>query len=121
MPDSILARTRSAVPHLAQMLNNCAFIPREPLDLGSQRIAYSGDTGWFDDLPTQVAGSDLFISECTYHSYGFEYHLNYELLLERRKSFDCNRIVLTHLGKEMLPFRGACELETADDGFRLEL
>jgi ribonuclease BN (tRNA processing enzyme) len=91
------------------------------LDMGSQRIAYSGDTGWFDDLPAQVAGSDLFISECTYHSHGFEYHLNYEMLLEHRKRFDCNRIVLTHLGDEMLPFRGACEIETADDGFRLQL
>ena len=91
------------------------------LDIGRQRIAYSGDTGWFDGLPTQVAGADLFISECTYHSHGFEYHLNYEMLLEQRKRFDCNRLVLTHLGNEMLPFRGACELETADDGLRLEV
>jgi ribonuclease BN (tRNA processing enzyme) len=91
------------------------------LDLGSQRIVYSGDTGWFDGLPSRVAGSDLFICECTYHTHGFEYHLNYELLLERRRAFDCGRMVLTHLGNEMLEHRGQCEIETADDGQRVDL
>jgi len=29
--------------------------------LGREQIAYSGDTGWFDDLTKQLSGSDLFI------------------------------------------------------------
>jgi len=91
------------------------------IDLGKERIAYSGDTGWFDELPSHVAGSDLFICECTYHSPGFEYHLNYEQLCEHKHSFDCNRFLLSHLGNEMLSFRGDSEIETADDGLRLKL
>ena len=91
------------------------------LDFAGQCIAYSGDTGWFDELPSQVAGADLFICECTYHSEGFEYHLNYELLLEQRRHFDCNRMVLTHLGREMQALRGHAELETADDGYAVQL
>lgn len=91
------------------------------IEIGSQQIAYSGDTGWFDDLPDQVNGADLFICECTYHTDTFEYHLNYEVLCEQHRRFDCNRFVITHLGDEMLPFRGACDIETADDGLRLKL
>jgi ribonuclease BN (tRNA processing enzyme) len=91
------------------------------LNAGGRRIAYSGDTGWFDGLPGEVAGSELFICECTYATKNFEYHLNYEELLSRRDAFDCGRIVLTHLGAEMAHRRGACEMETADDGGRLSL
>jgi ribonuclease BN (tRNA processing enzyme) len=91
------------------------------LGAGARRVAYSGDTGWFDGLPGEVAGSDLFICECTYATNLFEYHLNYEDLLTRKNEFDCGRILLTHLGADMAVRRGACELETADDGGRFRL
>jgi ribonuclease BN (tRNA processing enzyme) len=86
------------------------------LDCAGSRVAYSGDTGWFDGLPRAVAGSHLFISECTYRRASFEYHLNLETLEERRGEFDCGRILLTHLGSEMAERR--CSFETADDGMR---
>jgi len=91
------------------------------VETGSERIAYSGDTGWFDGLPEQVNGSQLFICECTYHSFDFEYHLNHELLVSRRDRFDVGRIVLTHLGAEMVKHRGQSEFETADDGLKVRL
>jgi ribonuclease BN (tRNA processing enzyme) len=86
-------------------------------------VAYSGDTGWFDELPLRVAGSDLFICECTYpaRNQDFKYHLNYARLHERRKDFDCGRIILTHLGEEMSSRRGTFDLETADDGLTIRL
>ena len=89
--------------------------------LGQEQVAYSGDTGWFDDLPRLVAGSDLFISECTNHVDGFEYHLSHEILVEKKALFDCGRILLTHLGSEMADRRGSCDFETADDGLVLKL
>ena len=91
------------------------------IDSGGQRIAYSGDTGWFDGLPEQVAGAHLFICECTYHSFEFEYHLNHGQLLEHRDRFDVGRMVLTHLGAEMVEQRGASEFETADDGLTISI
>ena len=91
------------------------------VDIGARRLAYSGDTGWFDDLPARVAGSDLFVCECTYHNNNFEYHLNYETLLDQRERFDCGRILLTHLGDEMADRRGQCAYETADDGLSVRL
>jgi ribonuclease BN (tRNA processing enzyme) len=91
------------------------------VEAGSHLVAYSGDTGWFDRLPSRVAGADLFICECTYHSFAFDYHLNHRLLVEHKPEFDCGRMVLTHLGEEMAHRRGQCEFETADDGLRIRL
>ncbi len=91
------------------------------LTLGSQRIAYTGDTGWFEGLTGAVAGSDLLICECTFATDTFEYHLNYEELLTRREQFDCGRMILTHLGAQMTARRGKCEIETADDGLRVSV
>ncbi len=91
------------------------------VDTGDTVVGYSGDTGWFDDLPRHVSGVDLFVCECTYHTDSFEYHLNYEELLQRKPSFDCGRVILTHLGVQMADRRGRCEFETADDGLVVKL
>jgi ribonuclease BN (tRNA processing enzyme) len=94
------------------------------IDLGGPKIAYSGDTGWFDALPEHVAGSDLFICECTYrHNLhdGFDYHLSYDQLCEHHARFDCGRMVITHLGEEMADRSQSGEFETADDGLVLKL
>jgi ribonuclease BN (tRNA processing enzyme) len=88
---------------------------------GAQRIAYSGDTGWFDELPTLVAGADLFITECTNYTHSFEYHLSHEVLVAHKSAFDCGRIMLTHLGSQMAARRGQCEFETADDGLAIKV
>jgi ribonuclease BN (tRNA processing enzyme) len=88
---------------------------------GPERLAYSGDTGWFDDLPRCVAGSSLFVCECTYADSIFEYHLSYAELTARKEEFDCGRIILTHLGTEMTDRRGRCDFETADDGLLIKL
>ena len=88
---------------------------------GRQKIGYSGDTGWFDDLPRRVAGVDLFVCECTYAVAGFEFHLNHQALVAHKPKFDCGRMVLTHLGVEMSSRRGDCAFETADDGLTIGL
>lgn len=91
------------------------------IDTGEERIAYSGDTGWFDKLPERVRGADLFIAECTQFDSEYPYHLNLRQLEEHRKYFDCGKIVLTHLGPEMTDRRGKVSFETADDGLILRL
>jgi ribonuclease BN (tRNA processing enzyme) len=89
--------------------------------LGQDRIAYSGDTGWFDGLPEHVAGSHLFICECTQHRALLDFHLSLDELREHRDDFDCGRLILTHLGEEMADQRGQIEIETADDGLTVKL
>ena len=60
--------------------------------------------------------ANLFITECTYLTDKYELHLNHEKLVEHESEFDCDRIILTHLGSEMADHRGQCHFDTADDG-----
>ncbi len=83
---------------------------------GGCRVVYSGDTGWFDDLPHHVAGADLFVCECTYRASDLDFHLNYELLCERKAQLDCGNTLLTHLGSEMADRSAGGEFDFADDG-----
>ena len=87
----------------------------------NRRVAYSGDTGWFDALPGEVNGADLFLCECTQVEREFEYHLSLDELAERSREFDCGRLVLTHLGAEMRALPHARGFELADDGRVLKL
>jgi ribonuclease BN (tRNA processing enzyme) len=91
------------------------------VDTGAERIVYSGDTGWFPELPSRVGEADLFICECTYHTHDFEYHLSHQELVARKHEFHCNRMILTHLGEEMSDRRGRADFETADDGLVVNL
>ena len=88
---------------------------------GNRRVAYSGDTGWFDALPGEVNGADLFLCECTQVHREFEYHLSFEELSQRNGEFDCGRLVLTHLGAEMRARGDFGGFEVADDGRVLKL
>ena len=91
------------------------------IQMGSQQIAYSGDTGWLDALPQIVAGSDLFICECTYLRSDFDYHINHQQLVEHKHEIDAGRVVLTHLGAEMREKVSDAAFETADDGLRIKV
>jgi ribonuclease BN (tRNA processing enzyme) len=91
------------------------------VNLGREQIAYSGDTGWFDDLPSQIHSSDLFICECTLHRAELDFHLSLEELREHRDDLDCGRLILTHLGDDMTNERGQIEIETADDGLAVKI
>jgi len=91
------------------------------IDCGGHVLAYSGDTGWFDQLPRRVAGADLFVCECTQHRAELDFHLSLEELAAHRDEFDCGRLVLTHFGAEMSALRGQIDFETADDGLAVKL
>jgi ribonuclease BN (tRNA processing enzyme) len=84
-------------------------------------VAFSGDTGWFDELPARVRGADLFICECTQERRGYPYHLSLEELEPRRRELDCGRTVLTHLGPEMRARSDYRGFEAADDGLVVKL
>jgi len=91
------------------------------LEVGGRHLVYSGDTGWFDDLPRHTRGADLFLCECTFHTPLFAEHMAYRQLVERAPLLGCERLLLTHLGPSMSERRGQLELETADDGLKIEL
>ena len=84
-------------------------------------IAYSGDTEWTDNLLKLSAGADVFVCECNSWEKSIPGHLDYPTLIERRDQLDCRRLIITHLGPEMLANREALEIEAAVDGVTIEI
>src|SRR5215207_220948 len=81
------------------------------VEYGGKVIAYSGDTAWTDALIDVARGADLFICECYSFDKDVRYHLAYRRLLPERHRLDCRRIVLTHLGADMLAHVDEADLE----------
>lgn len=92
------------------------------IDGGGKSIVFSGDSGWNDGLVELSAGADLFLCECTYYeSTQLNFHLNYPLLAANRDKFKVRRMVLTHLGREVLSRADEIALEMGYDGMKIEI
>lgn len=91
------------------------------VSLGNRTVVYTGDTGWFAELPRLCAGADLLISECTLYDRQLDFHLSLDEICAHRSEFDVGSLILTHLGQAMSERRGQVELETADDGLIVKL
>jgi len=86
----------------------------------SKTIVYSGDTGWNEVLVPLADGSDLFICECNdLHDQPYEGHLSYQTLSAQLGRFKTKRLLLTHLGPEMLAAAASLEVECAFDGMEI--
>jgi ribonuclease BN (tRNA processing enzyme) len=79
-------------------------------------LAFSGDTAWTDALVHAASEADLFICECNYWEQEGGYHLDYQTLMDRQSELKCRRLVLTHMGEEMLRRIESLEVEGAADG-----
>ncbi len=89
------------------------------VDYAGRVLAYSGDTSWTDALVEVAAGADLFLCECNSYDRPIPNHLNYRELMARRHLFDCDRMLLTHLGEDMLArvgLGGGLEIEALAEG-----
>ncbi len=65
-------------------------------------LAFSGDTEWTENLIELADGSEIFIAECNNYRTDGPGHLSYNTLSERHKELNSNRILLSHMGQEML-------------------
>ncbi|MBI2569609.1 MAG: MBL fold metallo-hydrolase [Candidatus Schekmanbacteria bacterium] len=84
-------------------------------------IGFSGDTGWSDALTEVAAGTDLFLCECSLWESNFPYHLCYATLLDKLPVLATRRLLLIHMGDEVLARSNEIELEMAHDGMVIEL
>jgi len=92
------------------------------VEVGGKTIVFSGDTGWNDALVKLADGADLFICECTYfESKHLKFHLNYPELAEHRDLFKVDRMLLTHIGREVLNHKREVKIEMASDGMKLAI
>lgn len=91
------------------------------VNVAGRRIVYSGDTGWTEELIQQSDGCDLFICECSFFGTVVPNHLAYVTLEAVHERFRCRRMILTHLGREVLAQRGSLRWQLAYDGLRVRL
>lgn len=89
--------------------------------LDGRTVVYSGDTGWFPELVDAAAGADLFLWECTYADDTWDGHTKLDEVLRAREKLDCRRLLLTHMGPDVLELRGEHDLPWAEDGMKVEL
>ena len=91
------------------------------IEAGGRKIVYTGDSGWTQDLVAHAQNADLFICECSYFGTRLATHLDYPRIAENLERFCAKRIVLTHLGQEVLTRQQEVNLEMAYDGLTVVL
>jgi ribonuclease BN (tRNA processing enzyme) len=89
------------------------------VEYGGRVITYSGDTEWTDSLVDAARGADLFVCEAYVFEKKIKYHLDYRTLREHAAGLECGRLVLTHMGADMLDRLAEAEFEHAEDGQRI--
>jgi ribonuclease BN (tRNA processing enzyme) len=89
------------------------------VELGGGVFAFSGDTEWTESLVEIAAGADLFLCECFGYDTAPPHHLSYAALDAQRARLACRRLLLTHMGEEMLAKAAALGLDAAHDGLCL--
>lgn len=104
------------VPH---QQNDVSLALRVQID--GKVILYSGDTGWTESLIDYSQQTDLFICECCYYETRTDFHLDYPRLWENRTRFGARRMILTHIGREVLARRADLTMEIAHDGLIVEV
>lgn len=116
--DVRIGRARLRAMRTPHMKRNVSLAFR--LAVGGKTIAFSGDSGWTEEMLPFVAGADLFLCECTYfESTQLDFHMNYPKLDANRARFDVGRMILTHVGREVLDRDREVKLEMARDGMRI--
>jgi ribonuclease BN (tRNA processing enzyme) len=91
------------------------------VEIGGRVVAFSGDTEWVDALVGLAAGADVFLCECSGYDSAPPGHLDFLTLEQHRPDLACRRLLLTHLGDDMLARAAALPVETTRDGLLLEL
>lgn len=86
-----------------------------------KQLLYSGDSAWTDLFVTHARGADFFLCECCFYDRETSFHMSYRKLEENLSRLECKKIVLTHMGEEMLSRRDELPLTLAEDGMVLEI
>lgn len=86
------------------------------IEVDGKILCYSGDTEWVDALGEAARGADLFIAECYSNARHVKFHLDYPTLARHLPEIGAKRVILTHMGREMLAWADQIEYEKASDG-----
>jgi ribonuclease BN (tRNA processing enzyme) len=98
----------------------CGAIPYAlRLDIDGKIIGYSADTIWLDCLIDVGNDADLFICEAYTYEKPMGSHLDYRTVLAQLPRIHAKRVLLTHLGPELVSRISDLEIETARDGMTI--
>jgi len=86
------------------------------IEAGDRVIGFSGDTTWTEEIKNIAAGTDLLICECNFFETQTPNHIDYRTLEEHLPELETRRLILNHLGSEMLDNRHQVALTCAEDG-----
>jgi len=91
------------------------------VDYGGRTIAYSGDTEWAESLTEAARGADLFVCEAYTFDRPVRFHLDYKTIDAQVGRLGARRIILTHMGRDMLAREVDARFERAHDGLVVAL
>jgi ribonuclease BN (tRNA processing enzyme) len=86
-----------------------------------KQILFSGDSLWTNLFIEQAQGVDLFLCECSFLHEQPGMHVNYRILEANLSRLQCKKLVLTHLGEDMLARRHQLAMIVAEDGMVIEI
>ena len=86
------------------------------VEYGGRTIAYSGDTEWTESLLDAARDVDLFVCEAYTFDRPVKFHLDYKTVEAQAERLGARRIILTHMGREMLTREREARFERAHDG-----
>jgi ribonuclease BN (tRNA processing enzyme) len=87
-------------------------------------LAFSGDSGWTENLCHAANGADLFISECFQYDLTLPIHLDYKTIEANYDRLGAKQTLLTHMGEAMLDHVDKVDTSrylVAKDGMTLDL
>jgi ribonuclease BN (tRNA processing enzyme) len=86
------------------------------IEVAGKVLAYTGDTEWTDEIAAIGRGADLLVAECYSYAKPITWHLTYRDLAPHLADLGARRVILTHLGPEMLARAAEVPEECAHDG-----
>jgi ribonuclease BN (tRNA processing enzyme) len=91
------------------------------IEVEGRIIAFTGDTEWTDALIPLGRDADLFISECYFYDRAVKNHLNLKTLQAHLFEIKPKRLILTHMGEDMLGRLDTLACEAASDGMVVDI
>jgi len=104
------------VPHQTQMISLALKVSYQ-----GKQMLFSGDSLWTESFIDHARGVDLFLCECSFYREQPGMHVNYQVLQANLSRLQCRRLVLTHLGEEMLAHQDELAVQVAVDGMVIEV
>jgi ribonuclease BN (tRNA processing enzyme) len=86
-----------------------------------KQVLFSGDSAWSEVFIEQARGTDLFLCESSFYDQGSGNHVSFVTLRANLPRLECKRLVLVHMGEEMLARGKDLGVTLAEDGMVIEL